>query len=251
VTFFTKTRPDAPPGFFAAEAFGLRWLGEAHGVPVPAVHDVTGDRIVLDRIDTVAPTAALAESFGRDLATTHRAGAPSFGLDRDGWIGPLPLANTPAVEWPRWYAAHRLVPYLDDARLSPADRDAVERVVGSVESLAGPPEPPSRIHGDLWTGNVRVHGGRISGLIDPACLQAELTIDWVANQSKRVAAPRGGARGYARDHPDAPRLGLRRWATASGVRLKWRSRRLGTPPRLMTSTSLTKCAVRAPRSSSW
>ena len=34
-------------------------------------------------------------------------------------------------------------------------------------SLAGPPEPPSRIHGDCWSGNVLWSGGR-GWLIDPA-----------------------------------------------------------------------------------
>ena len=36
-----------------------------------------------------------------------------------------------------------------------------------ITSLAGPPEPPSRIHGDCWSGNVLWSGGR-GWLIDPA-----------------------------------------------------------------------------------
>lgn len=165
---YVKTRPGAPPGFFAAEAAGLRWLREANGVPVPEVHEVGDDRIVLDRIETGPPTAAMAEAFGRDLAVTHAAGAASFGGPSPGWIGPLPLDNTQAGEWPRWYAERRLLPYLDGAGLDRRDRAAVEWVMEHVEELAGPPEPPSRLHGDLWSGNVLwARGGRVH-VIDPA-----------------------------------------------------------------------------------
>ncbi len=34
-TAVVKTRPHPPDGFFATEAAGLRWLGEAGGVPDP------------------------------------------------------------------------------------------------------------------------------------------------------------------------------------------------------------------------
>jgi len=43
----------------------------------------------------------------------------------------------------------------------------VETVVTNITELAGPPEPPSRIHGDLWSGNVLWSGG-CGWLIDPA-----------------------------------------------------------------------------------
>ena len=40
-------------------------------------------------------------------------------------------------------------------------------MVSRISALAGPPEPPSRIHGDCWSGNVLWSGGR-GVLIDPA-----------------------------------------------------------------------------------
>ncbi|HWL35654.1 MAG TPA: fructosamine kinase family protein [Frankiaceae bacterium] len=165
---FVKTRDGAPPGFFAAEAAGLTWLGEAGGVPVPEVLAVSESELVLSWIAPGTPSESAAEAFGVALAATHRAGAETFGGTSPGWIGSLPLANDPGTDWPGWYAAHRLLPYLDRAALAPADRSAVESVVESVGALAGPPEPPSRLHGDLWSGNVLWSAAGPAYVVDPA-----------------------------------------------------------------------------------
>jgi fructosamine-3-kinase len=44
----------------------------------------------------------------------------------------------------------------------------LERLVSRLHDLAGPPEPPARVHGDLWTGNVLVDREQRPWLIDPA-----------------------------------------------------------------------------------
>ena len=156
---------------FAAEANGLRWLAEADAVPVPKVLGADENLLVIELLPAGEPTQDAAEDFGAGLARMHAAGAPSFGAPWPGYIASLPLVNTPGTEWGSWYAEHRLVPYLRMARdrgaLSGADVSLVETVAGRVGELAGPPEPPSRIHGDLWSGNVLWSGGR-GWLIDPA-----------------------------------------------------------------------------------
>ena len=156
---------------FAAEANGLRWLAAAAAVPVPQVLGADENLLVIELLPPGRPTVQAAREFGAALARTHSAGAPSFGAPWPGYIASLPLANTPGTEWGSWYAEHRLVPYLrtasDRGALSGADVSLVEDVVERVGELAGPPEPPSRIHGDLWSGNVLWSGGR-GWLIDPA-----------------------------------------------------------------------------------
>ena len=51
----------------------------------------------------------------------------------------------------------RVLPYLKLARdrgaVSEAEQILVERVIGKLTSLL-PEEPPARLHGDLWNGNV-------------------------------------------------------------------------------------------------
>jgi fructosamine-3-kinase len=174
---FAKVAPEpgeAVATAFAAEANGLRWLAAAGGgPPVPQVIGVAADFLV---IELLAPleraSAAKARRLGGDLARMHAAGAPSFGAPWPGYIASLPLDNGAAEsDWGSWYAKHRLAPYLrqahDAGTVSRADVGLVETVMSRIGELAGPAEPPSRIHGDLWSGNVLWSGGR-GCLIDPA-----------------------------------------------------------------------------------
>ncbi len=158
-------------GAFAAEANGLRWLAEANAVPVPEVLGADDNMLVIELLPPGRPSPRAAREFGAALARMHAAGAATFGAPWPGYIASLPLANTPGTEWGSWYAEYRLVPYIRMARdrggLSGADASLVTAVAERIGELAGPPEPPSRSHGDLWSGNVLWSGGR-GWLIDPA-----------------------------------------------------------------------------------
>jgi fructosamine-3-kinase len=174
---FVKTSADAAPGAFAGEAAGLRWLAEpgALGLPdVLAVSDAEPPRFLALRwLDAGPLTPAAEEDLGRGLARLHAAGAPAFGGPADALrIGPLTLPNAPAPDWPAFYATRRLEPL---ARLAsecgalPAAASALlDRVVAKLPELAGPAEPPARVHGDLWAGNVLVDRDERPWLIDPA-----------------------------------------------------------------------------------
>ncbi|GAA0920467.1 fructosamine kinase family protein [Nonomuraea longicatena] len=162
---FAKTGVVCPPftlELFPSEAAGLRWLGEA--IAVPEVIEVSGERLVLSWVETERPTPGAAERFGRALARMHRAGAESFGAPWPGFIADLPMDNAPAPGWPAFYAARRILPFVRPAGL-PAG--PFEALAARLASLAGPEEPPARIHGDLWNGNILWSGGT-GVLIDPA-----------------------------------------------------------------------------------
>ena len=171
---------------FAAEANSLRWLAEADAVPVPEVLAVTEAALVISMIPPGRATPSAAFLFGTELARLHAAGSEDFGAPWRGFIASLPLDNTPVsaaqpadgvpsrpqgTQWPQWYASRRLLPFLrravDSGALQPEDGRLVEAVTDRIDSLAGPSEPPSRIHGDLWAGNVLWSGDR-GWLIDPA-----------------------------------------------------------------------------------
>jgi fructosamine-3-kinase len=171
-----KTRSGAPADFFEAEARGLRWLGEPGAASVAEVLAVDAECLVLRWVEPTKPTAETATDLGRSLARLHASGAAQFGAPdpadpRDGFIGTLPLPNRTAPSWPEFYATRRVLPYLklaaDRGHVEDADVEQVEGVVGKIVDLAGPDEPPARIHGDLWSGNIVWSVDR-GTLVDPA-----------------------------------------------------------------------------------
>jgi len=169
---FTKSRPDAPEHFFAAEAAGLRWLAIARGAAVARVHTVNRHRLVIDRVMPARPTTAAAEAFGGELVVTHDAGASFFGVGPDGgpgvgWIGeaPLPLRRTAPESWGAWYAEDRMMFH---ARRSGMEGPLLGRVADRLAAgVFDDGSPAARIHGDLWSGNVLWSPGGVV-LIDPA-----------------------------------------------------------------------------------
>ena len=78
------------------------------------------------------------------------------------------MRNVTGTRWPEWYAEHRVLPYLRTAVDQGLLHDAapIEAVCARIGELAGPAEPPARLHGDLWSGNV-LWADRV-WLIDPA-----------------------------------------------------------------------------------
>ncbi|MFL6172124.1 MAG: fructosamine kinase family protein [Marmoricola sp.] len=167
-----KTRSHAPEGFFEAEAAALRWLAEPGVAEVVEVLGVQSDCLVLAWVDPGRPNPEAASELGRMLARLHASGAPGFGAETDGFIGALPLPNKTAETWPEFFAVRRILPYLrlgvDREHVSAEDAGAVEDVVRRIIDLAGPTEPPSRIHGDLWSGNLVWSTERCAVLVDPA-----------------------------------------------------------------------------------
>jgi fructosamine-3-kinase len=163
---FAKTLRGAPAGFFAADARGLEFIRIDGGPPVPAVVAVGADGLVLEWIEPGVPTAPAAETFGRMLAVLHRHAPPGFGADSDGFIGSLPLDNAAGDDWASFYVERRVAPYL--GALSPAQRATVEELCARIDDVAGPPEPPARIHGDLWSGNLVWAADETVWLVDAA-----------------------------------------------------------------------------------
>jgi fructosamine-3-kinase len=164
------------PAALTAEAAGLRWLPVPGGPAVPEVLAADGDQLITAFVQGGSPSSDAAAELGRALARLHAAGAPAFGAAPPGGpvdarIGRAPMRNSPAPSWPEWYATDRLLPYLRAARdtgeLGPAEVGEVEEVARRLPELAGPSEPPARLHGDLWSGNV-LWSPSGAVLIDPA-----------------------------------------------------------------------------------
>jgi fructosamine-3-kinase len=198
---FVKWRPDAPAGDFASEAAGLAWLAAPRALAVPAVVALAdavdappGWRwLALQWVPPGRLEAGGERALGRGLAALHAAGAPAFGAappqapaGDDGGpavlrIGPLVLDGEPQADWPAFYAEHRLRPLAriahDAGALPGGAVGDIERVCDRLDTFAGPAEPPARLHGDLWSGNVLAGRDGQPWLIDPAAYGGHREVD--------------------------------------------------------------------------
>jgi fructosamine-3-kinase len=215
-TLFVKTHADPPDGMFAAEADGLRWLASptARSFDIAPAARVTGRpadasaRVAVD--DRPAEHASAADAtgplrvprviavdehflalewlelggrpddarFGRQLAALHRLGAPSFGYARDNYVATIPQPHVAVDDLPAFWIDHRVRPVAERARAAGRMPDVRARLdaVRAKADRFGPPEPPARLHGDLWWGNV----GAIRGepvVFDPAVYGGHREID--------------------------------------------------------------------------
>lgn len=177
---FVKSNTAAPENFFACEAAGLQWLSSVRsGVPCATVLGYDDISLTLERLRSGAPSRSAAAEFGRRLARTHDAGAAAFGAPPDGWDGPgffgpmhqpLSMSLTGHERWGVFYARERLAPMARDAArgLDTECRAAIDAVMTRCEQgCFDDDDPPARLHGDLWSGNVMwTPDGAV--LIDPA-----------------------------------------------------------------------------------
>ncbi|MGV9825303.1 fructosamine kinase family protein [Gordonia sp. NPDC003429] len=174
---FTKRTTGRPAQW---EVAGLEWLAEpidSGGAAVVAVVSRDESGLTEQRVTTSAPTAKAAADFGRGLAVTHAVDGMRWGQGPPGWSGPgyqgpnehlidLPLNGHDT--WGEMYAQERLQPLLPDAGLAAADHAAVDRLCERLrDGDFDTGDTPSRLHGDLWSGNVLwSEGGCV--LIDPS-----------------------------------------------------------------------------------
>ncbi len=162
-----------PGGGLDLEGFMLGYLAEHGALPVPRVLHAEDRFLLMTYIETSGGLTAAAQEHAAGLvAALHDVSGEAFGFERDTLIGGLHQPNP----WtPRW------VDFFRDQRLLHMGRQALDagrlpsRLMGRLETLCGrlgqwleEPARPSLLHGDMWTGNVLCHSGRIAGFIDPA-----------------------------------------------------------------------------------
>ena len=188
-SLFVKSRAAAAPADFEAEAAGLRWLDAAAAVRLPEVVALGEEPawLALEWIEPGRLSDDGAEELGRSLARLHRSGAAAHGQlppgypDRRLRLGSAEVEIGPTESWPRLYADEMLLPLLrrasDAGSISATDASAVGAVCERIDALAGPAEEPSRLHGDLWGGNVLAADDGRAVLIDPAAYGGHREVD--------------------------------------------------------------------------
>lgn len=173
-------------GAFLQEAAGLEELASARAVRVPRVLAVDDAALVLERIVSASPCSGFFEHFGRSFAQLHEHRGRACGFMADNTIGATPQPNAPleadwetlpeapgdGADWPEFFLERRL---RFQVRLAARNGhgSALEHLLDRaqpivLELLAAAPEPPSLLHGDLWSGNFITDERGEPCLIDPA-----------------------------------------------------------------------------------
>ncbi len=169
---------------FEAEVTGLRLLSQRAGILTPTPIGILpapgGHILVLEGVQAVERTPHHWREIGRTLARIHRVKGERCGLDTQGFFGPLPQDNTPAPDWPTFYAERRLHPALRlavDAGCLPSEAARqVETLISRLPGLCGPEVVPSLLHGDAQKNNF-ISTERGAVVIDPAVYYGNPELD--------------------------------------------------------------------------
>jgi len=191
---FLKSRPGAPAREFEVEAAGLDWLAAVGELPVPKVLGVVPGEQTGLLLEWIEPGGRLDSNgevaLGRGLARIHRREAAAYGQLPDGapegdlMVGPVSLGNFVDPDTRSGFGscyARRLEGLarqaVDRGAIESGQAARVEKLCGRIDEFTGPPEPPARTHGDLWSGNVLVGADGRPWLIDPAAHGAHRELD--------------------------------------------------------------------------
>ena len=193
----TRARASTPPRPRACAGSPSR-----AALRVPEVLGVSDDVLVLDWVDEGARGDARAFGAGpggdprggRGRALRRAAGSAAGGAGAAGGAAPCEPRRG-AAPWPPCASGRCSLPNdprptgrrstpstgcsrcCRDAGLTARGNRAVESVCDRMHDLAGPPEPPARLHGDLWSGNVLWGRDGRAWLIDPAAYGGHREVD--------------------------------------------------------------------------
>lgn len=165
----------AKGGMVAIEAAMLRALAQA-GVPAPIVEGEYDGVLLLSHVenDGIFSPRAWAD-LGRQLARLHSTAGERYGWPVDFGIKSVEISNRESDDWPRFWAEERLLAMA--ALLDRPWRERVDRAIPEVLRLLPDAPRPALLHGDLWIGNILVHGGEVAAFIDPICHYGDPEVD--------------------------------------------------------------------------
>jgi protein-ribulosamine 3-kinase len=164
-------------GDFQKEFNGLQELRRANAIRAPQPLMATSDFIIMEFIESTPQSLGYLEEFGSKMAALHRHSQDSFGFYEDNTIGATHQMNTAHGEisssWKEFYFTMRLLPQFKLAETNGYDskelRDAFCALESKLDDILGTvSDPPSLLHGDLWSGNIITDESGSPCIIDPA-----------------------------------------------------------------------------------
>lgn len=166
------------------EVAGLRTLSQLAQVAVPTVIglvECAGGIVMLqEAVQSVERSVEQWRQIGRTLAAIHSVKGKRFGLESQGYFGPLYQDNRPLDDWATFFAERRLWPRLisaiDAGHLPSETTRQLERLIARLPELCGPTVEPTLLHGDAQQNNfISTPTGAV--VIDPAVYYGNPEID--------------------------------------------------------------------------
>lgn len=184
-TYFLKVNNASRyPGLFETEKQGLGLLASKDCIRTPRVlycgTQDTDQLLLLEWIGSGSKTGPFWKKFGEQLAQLHRCTQDQFGLTGDNYMGSLVQKNNPTDTWTEFFIYQRIMPQvelaLSNGLLNAHHVDLFQQLCKKLGNFFEP-EPPSLLHGDLWSGNFMCDSQSAPVLIDPAVYYGHRSID--------------------------------------------------------------------------
>jgi len=183
--FFLKwNRSDKYPGMFEYEAEALKLLKTTNTLYIPEtigfsdINEYTF--LLLEFIHSTHRKSDFWQNFGIKLSELHKNTSKSFGLDYNNYIGTLHQSNIQHQNWNHFFIEERIEPLVKLARnsnkINCTHTVLFDKFYNLIDEIF-PHEPPSLLHGDLWSGNFLVSDNGYSVLIDPAIYYGHREMD--------------------------------------------------------------------------
>ncbi|PQO24585.1 aminoglycoside phosphotransferase [Rhodobacteraceae bacterium WD3A24] len=158
----------------AAEGEMLRAIAAA-GAPAPEVLATAEGLVVMSDLGRDEEPRGAWQDLGRAVARLHAARGECYGWAGDHAFGRVAIPNAPTEDWPTFWAERRLRAGIDEVPVELGRR--IDRLCARLANRLPACPAPALLHGDLWAGNVVAAGGRVTGLIDPACYYGHAEVD--------------------------------------------------------------------------
>ena len=174
--YFAKVNSAADLNMFETEYSGLELLAAAGeiGVPEPISCGVLEGQayLLLNFINSGSRRSSFWIDFGVELANLHKLHQNNrYGLSYSNYIGRLDQFNEFSDDWISFFIRQRLEVQIrlafDNGYIDRSYLEKCNRFYQILPDLL-PVEPPSLLHGDLWSGNFMTGEDGEPVIIDPA-----------------------------------------------------------------------------------
>jgi protein-ribulosamine 3-kinase len=172
------------PSLFEKEKNGLQFLAQQNIFKTPEVIfcETSGayQYLLLEWIPAGEKDTRFWKTFGEKLAALHSITDNDFGFFEDNYMGALRQINKRTEYWTDFFIYYRLKPQL---QLAAQNQAISSKLIAAFEKLYRklpdlfPPEKPSLLHGDLWSGNYLCDECSQPVLIDPAVYFGHRSMD--------------------------------------------------------------------------